>query len=232
MIYMNNEGLNNLHIEDKEINRVLLGEKLIWENSKVISLGTGQSFDLRQVWSKYNELTVDNIFYLSLVNASTSSSIYLSPNEGGYISAMGWLHKIYNAQTGLLETDHFASGSQMNKYDVTPVLVTDLSKIEYLGNSQSFDLKVNYPNEYPNFTDNNFIMKIDALNGYLYNGYRHADSNYPFSESLSVTHYIDKSYDASTGILTCRKRRVAVSSYEGTTTSVGPMEVYLTRRAV
>lgn len=203
MIYLNEKELQSLHIGDKEIQRVLFGDKLVWENNKIVNLGYGQSFDLSSIWHKYGELTANNIFYLDLVTVSVSASV----NAPGYLSVMGWLHKTYDNSTGLLETDHYAWGSSHNETNVNPVLVTDLSKIEYIGTAKTFNIKNLYPDDYQNFTANNFLLKIDASLEWLLNDYR-ASGSY----SATVTHSLEKSYDPLTGILTCQIRNQSTGS--------------------
>ena len=50
MIYKNNQELQNLHIGENEIQRVLLGEHLIWENNKIIDLGWAKSWNIKNLF--------------------------------------------------------------------------------------------------------------------------------------------------------------------------------------
>lgn len=226
MIYLNENELSDLHVGDKEIQRVLFGDKLVWENNKIVALGTGKSFDLTSVLRKYNELTVDNIFYLNMASVTGSDSRTNVGQEVGYIAVIGWMHKIYNQETGLLETDHYANSGSAN---VSPVLVTDLSKIEYVGTAKTFDIKSLYPDEYQRFTADNFLLKIDASREYLFNHFR----GQPGTWWASVTQSLEKSYDPATGILTCQIRSVGTSNVSSDNfNTTGATSVYLTRKTL
>lgn len=202
MIYNNNQELQNLHIGENEIQRVLLGEHLIWENNKIVDLGWGKSWDIKSLFPNlYQDLTIDNFFLLSANNVSGSDTVVGT----GRLGLASGIVKSYDASTGVLSFYTSYNYGQMTN-TVRAVMVSKLDKLTYVGYGTSFNVKNIFPNDYQNMTVDNFLVKtIRHWNsdtglpyGYDYHGSRSisgtwtADGNFTFH----------KSYNASTGVLT------------------------------
>lgn len=202
MIYLNNKELGNLHIGEDEIQSVWIGDKVIWENNKIVDLGWGKSWNIKNLFPNlYNKLTVDNFFLLSANSVNGSDTVVGT----GRLGLASGIEKSYNASTGVLSFYTSYNYGQMTN-TVKAVMVSKLDKIKYVGYGTSFNVKSLFPNDYMNMTANNFFVKtIRHWNsdtglpyGYDYHGSRSisgtwtADGNFTFY----------KSYNASTGQLT------------------------------
>ena len=205
MIYLNNKELDNLHIGEKEIQRVLLGESLIWENNKIVNLGFGKSWDIQNLFPNiYNELTADNFFFLSFNNVTGSTSVNVAyTGDTKYLRIDGGLSKAYDPSTGILNAYLY---NNSNKSDVCAVLVTKPEKLVYLGLGTSFDVKTRFPDRYQSMTADNFVVQtIRHWNGngrsfgLICNNSRSSVGSW---SGYNVESFV-KTYDASNGILTC-----------------------------
>lgn len=206
MIYRNNQELQNLHVGDKEIQRVLLGESLVWENNKIVLLGTGTSWNIRTLFpTLYNRLTVDNFFLLS-ANTVTGSDTVRVNYEGDthYIYITGGLSKSYNPSNGQLSMYLYNND---NTSSVRAVMVTKPEKLTYLGYGTTFNVKTRFPNTYQSMTANNFVIRTlnhwNSSGGRSYGLICNNSRSYTGTWSGTNTETLNKSYNASTGILTC-----------------------------
>lgn len=185
MIYLNNSELRELHHEDTEIQRVLLGDKIVWENNFVVDLGSSNRYDIKTLLPDlYETLTIDNFFFLTFDIAY------------GVSGANGWL------KSGITRT-YYQSGTlllyaweQAREYNTHAIMVLKPNRLKSLGFGQTFDLKQIYPNSYQNLTADNFLIKSVRKNNDVF--YCNTDGYNYF--------LLNKSYDSSTGILTCIAR--------------------------
>ena len=202
MIYLNGKELDNLHIGEKEIQRVLLGESLIWENNRIVNLGAGTTWNIRELYPRlYDKLTADNFFFLTFSDAYTSVSVTVQSGGSERLYIYGGVSKSYNPTTGILTFYPYLNSSGAN---LTAVMVTKPEKLVYLGLGTSFNVRTYFPNSYMNLTVDNFIVKgISHWNGggstgLVCNEVRNYAGRFDANDRLSFT----KSYNPSTGVLT------------------------------
>lgn len=246
MIYLNGKELENLHAEEKQIDRVMYGDKLVWENNKIIELGTASSFDIASIYPNYSELTADNFFLVSSSPTSISGTSTATVHDSQYycyITIWTGMYKSYNAQTGQLSwyqrntysdsyTAHSGGDTRYATANINAVLITKPEKLTYLGLGTTFNLKNMFPNEYQNFTVDNFV----ASNWYYNNGGQqgyltHSSAHYQGVWRGSATTSFIKTYDASTGILNFYYNG-AYSGDMGSGNVASRLYVYLSKRAV
>lgn len=218
MIYLDNKELDNLHVGSQEIQKAYVGDKLVWENNRIIVLGQGDEFDVASVYPNYADLTVDNFFFLTQDPTTITGSASAYVDETGhlaYLTIWTGIEKTYDASIGkltLYQSDTYYSKSTIapttftkKTANMTAVLVTKPDKLIYLGLGMTFNIKNLFPNDYQNYTVDNFIARnwyyenggASGQKGYLLNGAR----NHAGSYSGSATTTFIKNYDASTGIL-------------------------------
>lgn len=186
MIYLGENDLINLHIGSQEINRVLLGNKVIWENVKAIDLGTGTTFDLSS-YPNYADLTEDNFFF-----TTASQGKITGYDASGLVYTNIGFDKTYDSSTGTLTMRTKVWSANTAYGSVHAYYVPNPSRLIYLGNGRYFNLS-SYTG-YQNFTEDNFLIK-NAYGGSV-GGIRD-----PLGWSCTVD--IVKSYDQSNGSLRC-----------------------------
>lgn len=246
MIYLNTKELENLYAVNQQIDRVMFGDKLVWENNRIIDLGTGTDFDVSDFYTKFNELTADNFFIVSFSPATLSGNASAYVDETGHLAYVGistGLVKEYNAETGELsfyQYDDFNSSSTIapttttrKKASVHAVIVTKPEKLIYLGLGTAFNIKGMFPDEYQKFTADNFIArnwKYDngGQQGYLLHGAR----NEAGSWSGSATTKFAKTYDSNTGMLKFGFTNTWSTDLGESGTNESKLYVYLTRKKV
>lgn len=213
---LNLKNLSQCYKGDTEIDRIMYGDKLVWEGNRSILLGTGTSFDVASVYDKYSDLTEDNFFFLSSSPTSISGTSYATVHDSQYycyVTIWTNMSKTYNAQTGQLSwyqqntyRDTYTSQSggdiRYSTASMKVVLVPKPEKLVYLGLGTSFDIKSKLPNDYQNLTVDNFIAKNWYYNNGGQQGYlMHASAHYQGKWSGSATTSFIKTYNASTGAL-------------------------------
>ena len=202
-IFKGTTEIDSVKIGDTQISQVYAGAQEIWANVKVIDLGWGQSFDVRALYPKYSQLTVNNFFFLSANSVSGGDSVRVTSTTE-YLRIWTGMQKGYS--NGILT---FFSGVNNNHANVRAVLVSDPSKLVYLGYGTSFNVRNSFPDSYGSMTNDNFIiLKIrhpnpsggyDEMWGRIFNDSRTAPGDYSASDTWSFT----KSYNASNGTLSC-----------------------------
>lgn len=231
---------------DTEIEKIMYGDKLVWEGNKIITLGTAQTFDVASVYPRFNELTADNFFFVSSSPTSVSGTSTATVHDSAYycyITIWTGMYKTYNAQTGQLSwyqrntysdtyTAHSGGDTRYATASMKAILVTKPEKLTYLGLGTTFDIKSIFPNDYQNMTVNNFI----ARNWYYSNGGQqgyitHSSAHVQGTWSGSATTSLIKSYNPSTGILTFYYNS-AYSGDMGSGSMPSRLYVYYTRRAI
>ena len=196
MIYLNAKELVNLHAEDKEIQRVLLGDKIVWENIQVIDLGVGQTFDLSS-YPNYQSFTVDDFFFTETTQARLTGS-----QATGNVYTYSGFSKSYNSSTGILTIRNYAqSGSSYAYGNVHAYLVLKWDRMIYLGEGKTFN--VTAYDGWENFTADNFL--IQSTYGGNIGGIRDPGG-------WSATSEIVKNYNQANGVFTCYFEGVYLSS--------------------
>lgn len=158
MITLGQKEFSNILFGNKEISSIKKGESELWSNFKILDLGTGTSFNVANVYSKYDRLTVDNFY-------TNTSSAY--QNRGGVTDAGTTMRTIksYNAQTGIL-TFYLGwdSGMAGTVVSLHAYLVVNNDKafakgiIKNLGTAMSINIQSVVP-EYETLTNRNFFVR-------------------------------------------------------------------------
>lgn len=218
----NLEDLWNCYAQNHEIKKIMYGEALVWEANQVINLGSGTEWDIKSLLpNKYNKFTADNFYFFDAGNVSGSAKVVVTETgiDVGYLSISVGLTKRYDSETGKLV---MYTTCNQGRGNVTAVFVSKPNKLISLGSGATFDLKSLYPNSYQKFTEGNFIMKRYST-GLVFNQFRGSEGTWTASNTQTYV----KSYNQSTGILTCRMDENVVDSYTGQHYGYKPCEVYL-----
>lgn len=209
MIYIGGKEPENLHLGSKQLERVLLGTKIVWENNKIILLGSGKTWNIKDLYPNlYDKLTEDNFFILSAESVSGSDSVHVAyEGDTKYIHISGGLKKTYNKETGSLEM-YLYNNSNTSK--LTALIISKPEKLVYVGFGTSFNIKNLFPTKYQNMNENNFIVKTlrhwNGSNGNSYGLICNNSRTYPGDWDGTNTTSLIKKYDPSTGVLTCYLR--------------------------
>lgn len=190
-LYNGTKEIDQVFIGNKEVQQIYNGTKEIWSNNKIVKLASGSSWDIKSIYSKYSQLTVNNFFYLKMDNAVNCYDSVTVHTDGDtqYLNITGYLNKSYNATTGVFDSVHYLTGSGTVVGAVTPVLVTDTSKITYVGTG-TVDVKTLLPN-YASLTEDNFIVAANYRDGYMW---RHSRS-YTGTWTVQASHFFTKTYE-------------------------------------
>lgn len=188
---------------ETEIQEVRLGETLKYVANQIIPLGVGSTFNIASIYPKYKELTGGNFFCTTFNSASASDSTNGDGVTYVYVNLFADFYKSYNANTGTLTMFNGCGDTTnilgMNRGAVNGYLITKPSKLIYLGFGSSFNVK--HIEGYQYFTADNFLIENIPL---------HRSSDHyifregsVYSNSASGSSRLVKSYNASTGVLTC-----------------------------
>lgn len=232
MIYKGNKELNSLHIGDKEIERVLLGDELIWENFKYYSLGEGTSINIASIYPDYADLTGDNFFIKSASGNPTFADSIVASEYGPRLGGSSGLAKSYNSDSGVISANLWASGASVNRKPVTLVLIPNLQKqiesgkIVHLGSGRSFSLK-NITDNWANLTNDNFLISSAS--------YAQMTQRYYEGGAYSCAGYatIGFSYDQSNGVLSAFHNLIFTNNGGGWLSNVYTnMDMYYIRKPI
>lgn len=207
MQQLNLKELQYCYSGDLEIERIMYGENLVWELVQSISLGTGSSFNLRNIVDNWQSLTASNFFVRVSGTPIASDSVTGSEETKPNARLHSQLNKSYNASTGTFScnfqcyaTVTYEPITSNNTVPCSAFLVPNLSKaisdgvLRDLGSGMSWDIRAIYPNDYRNFTINNFfISSCDECE----TGNRYYGGTFTFGGTASL----NLSYNSSTGIL-------------------------------
>jgi len=153
----NGKELDSCFYEDDEIQRIMFGDRLVWENVKYIDLGTAQTFDIKNYTDNWANLTADNFF---IVGNSNNAYISGSDNTNDYVIwILDGYTKSYNASTGILTYNVWIYNGRHERWgygNVHAVLIEKPEKLISLGTGTYFNVK-NNP-KYQDFTYKNFLM--------------------------------------------------------------------------
>lgn len=178
--------VNGEEKECQQIVQIVNGEeKEIWSNNKVFLLGNSPK-SIIDIEPKYREKTIDNFF------------VY---DQSPYINGDRW-----NERHSSLDWSAFTSGHSYdtnsgicNYYIIannvsTNIPIAYVSRPEKLIKLTSGDIKTQFPDEYMNFTNNNFLISLPIINSIP------IDAQGP-GDLLKARGQVIKSYDATTGQL-------------------------------
>lgn len=203
-LFLGEKEIDQVYWGEKEIGQIYWGEKEIWSNAKIISLGSGTSWNIKQLYPNlYDKLTENNFFFRSATQASGTNSIRMNPGDSRTWAGFSCgLAKGYDKTTGDLLVYNYVNPGKQTK--VEAVLVAKTDKLIYLGNSTSFDVKLK-TNNYANLTEDNFlILSSDTLTkGNTYGDPNESNNGDPYSDYGAATSTLVKKYNKSTGILSC-----------------------------
>lgn len=201
----NLKDLQECYYGETEIERIMYGERLVWEGNKIIYLGNAQSFNVANVYDGYADLTADNFLFLSAGSCSGSDTKTVSyDHDNKYVTIYSGMSKSYTPSTGVLS---FYSGCGSTRGNTRVVLVKNLSKLVDMGSGTTFNVKNYFPNDYQNMT-------VDCFAGRIIKHWNSTNSDnswnftcrigcyYTGTYSATSTWTMVKSYNASTGVLT------------------------------
>lgn len=174
----NGNELQNCSYGSTEIQKIMYGTNVVWENLKFVDLGTAQSFNIRNYTDNWANLTVDNFFMIG--NSGRAS---LSGSETGDVVFYVWndWEKSYSNGTLTFRVKLTDGNSNVAYGSVHAVMVEKRDKLVYLGNGQSFNVR-GYSN-YADFTYRNLLMLKPS--GTANNGVRTPNSWSAYTEVTS-----------------------------------------------
>ncbi|MBQ0113740.1 MAG: hypothetical protein KBT03_11480 [Bacteroidales bacterium] len=207
MINIGTKEITQIQKGVKEFQLVSKGDKEIWGGSKIVDLGTAQSFNIAQILQnkgllnkiKLNELTIDNFFYITANGISASVRLgddYWAPT--GFWGWGGGVDKSYSNNTLTFRSHAQANdrtmGTTSDRYsNVHAYLITRPDKLIHLGSAKTFD--VSNISGFENFTIDNFVVKTSPFI-YRFGG------SYVAGGTASGSFSFSKTYNKQTGILT------------------------------
>lgn len=230
-IYVGNKEVDTLFVGNKELDSVWVGNKEVWSNCKIIYLGNGTSFNIANYYSKYKELSASNFFCTTFSRARGSDSTRTDGSTYQYVNLNADFYKSYDANTGTLTMFNGCGSTtnilSMNRGSVDAYLVTKPSKLISLGGDKTFN--VSNIEGYRDLTADNFLISsIPYHSGDHYilrNGTVLSNNASGYSE-------LRKSYNASTGVLTCYWYAEAEDDYNNHKTWSQVCYVYLNKKGV
>lgn len=208
--------INGQPKECQNIVKIVNGQsKEIWSGNKAYKLGDATTFNIQELLPKvkYNTLTLNNFFYLTAKNASTSDSASGSEhmchcNSYCYYTAEAGTYRKYNIETGELNhgtmtsnTCNTGCNSCDSIYGSETVLVLKPEKLIFIGNLlnvNNYNIQEILPNiDYTTLTADNFIVRANGNNYSQKRVKEHETWSGSVSSSISFT----KNYNSQTGIL-------------------------------
>ena len=161
----NNKDLQACYNGSTEIQKIMYGTNLVWENYKLVDLGTAQSFNIRDYTDNWSSLTVDNFF---MVGNSNTASINGIDNQDEIVYVTNDWEKSYSGGTLTFRIKIFDSEGRSAYAGVHAVMVEKKEKLAYLGSGKSFNV-TGYAN-WQDFTYKNLLMLKPS--GYAKQGVR------------------------------------------------------------
>lgn len=190
MIKQGSTEVTKIEVGSQEISSVKIGEVEVFGGVKCKLLPLGTQWDIKQYYPNYQKLTADNFLFLHIESVSGSTRVKHSGGYTVYVNITGELVRSYDPSTGILQMYSDCNGTHGN---VIPGMITDTSKLKYLGKGTSFNVS-SYPN-YKNFTLENFAIGPHSW-WYLCRSSKSGAGDYRASGGFSGS----RSYDASTGV--------------------------------
>lgn len=195
MITKGTNEFSNIVKGNKEFVGVYKGDKEIWSNVKAISLGQGQTFDIKNVYKKWNELTADNFYARSFPSVYASNTVYNHYGEHViYATCSSSYNKSYS--NGILTFRGVSDGSSRSYKDVNVFLVTKNDKVTSLGTTNDYDITTLLPNvDYTTLTADNFYIRVATS----VSGWQDVEPEETRTVTSNMT--FTKNYNAQTGQL-------------------------------
>lgn len=206
-INFNGTEITNVKFNGTQLDKVIYNGTTVWENATILSLGNGQSFNIKNIFPNYASLTADDFMVSSMSNFSetgwTAKQIY----QDGYGVGESELYKSYNSNTGVLTcyvtyryTYKDSNGTSPRYYDkklnVNAYVI--LKPKADLGTATTFDVKSKYP-DYAKLTiDDFYIKEATKFSKGFTAKWIYSDRGSGVAKSEIV-----KSYNPSNGTLTC-----------------------------
>lgn len=206
-IIFNGTNIGNIKYNGTSLDKVVYNGTVVWENTTILSLGNGQSFNVKSVYHNYASLTADDFMIRNMSNFSetgwTANMIY----QDGWGEGESELYKSYNATTGILTcyvtylyTYRDSNGTSPRYYDkklnVNAYLI--LKPKADLGTATTFNVKSVYSNYAGLTVDDFYIQAVTKYSKGFVAGWIYNDRGNGVAKSEIV-----KSYNPSTGQLTC-----------------------------
>lgn len=148
-----------------EIQKIMYGSNLVWENYKLVDLGTAQTFNIRNYTDNWANLTVDNFF---MVGGSNRASINGVDNDDTIVYVTNGWEKSYSGGTLTFRIKIYDSEGRSAYASVHAVMVEKRDKLISLGSGKSFNV-TGYAN-WQDFTYKNLLMLKPS--GYANHGVR------------------------------------------------------------
>lgn len=218
-IYIDSNGVAHDYTQIVQFDSNGNGHEIWGGVGRIYNLGAGRTIDIKDIYSRWNELTADNFFILNLtqINASDRIVVHTTGGDVGYLTL--WMARDMSYSNGVISTNIRVNDNYSNP---TIAMITDTSKLVNLGTSTSFN--VSNVRGYQDFTIDNFLVKVNSLpQGYLYNGFRGSAGDWTVDGSYKII----KSYNAQTGVLTCYINDSAEDNIGGRYSTNNAVNVYL-----
>ena len=208
-IYIGNKEVENFMLGSTQIDTIYKGTQEVWNNNAwyLYYLGNGTEFNIRSLGVNVNLLNADNFIsrgqptqkygYCEKVYSVATTSRVAYQMQKSYTNG----NLVYYYQTYSRNT---IEATGMDLYLISHQKITNATKIKNknyisLGSGQTFDIKTKYAN-YGSLTANNFYMV--NFNWTMFE----AGPDETGAGPVEGYGWIEKSYDASTGILTFRNK--------------------------
>ena len=227
-IYKDSNNIGELYFAGNQIGEAYCGSNLVYQNKKIVYLssGNGTYWNLKSLYpSLYSKLSTDNFYFTGCGDISITDSFRNAEGETGYQTITHGRTKTYNASNGNLNFYNWLGNNDSTAYGgLRAVLVTKPSKLYNLGTGTSFNVR-GYSG-YQNFNVNNFLIKdwSPYNSNYIIHGFRGLAGDWIASDSKTLV----KSYNSSTGVLTCYFRDVGSTNIGESWDYVSNCTVYLT----
>lgn len=161
----NNKDLQGCYYGTTEMQKIMYGTNLVWENYRLVDLGTNTSFNIRNYTDNWANLTVDNFF---MVGNSNRASINGVDNDDTIVYVTNDWNKSYSNGTLTFRIKIYDSEGRNAYAGVHAVMVEKRDKLIYLGSNTSFTV-TGYAG-WQDFTYKNLLMLKPS--GYAQNGVR------------------------------------------------------------
>ena len=230
-IYVSSNKIGELYFGGNQIGEAYYGNTLVYQNYKVLYLSssTATSWNIKSLYpALYSKLSADNFFFTTANSISVNDTINVPSDGLNYQTITHGKVKTYDTSSGTLNMYHWLGENNPNGTvygKVRGVLVTKTSKLISLGTGTTFNVKAK-SDKYASFTADNFLIKTwnPYNSNYLIHGYRGIEGRWIAVDTKTLV----KSYNASTGQLTCYFRDVGSTNINESWDYQSTCEVYLT----
>lgn len=208
-IYKGSKEVENCMLGSKQVDTIYKGTQEVWNNNAwyLYYIGNGTYFNIRDLGVDVSKLNTSNFIARGQPNqkygycervysVATTSRVAYQMQKSFSNGALNFYYQTYSRNT--------IEATPMDLYLISHQKITNATKVKFknyisLGSGQTFDIKTKYSN-YRNLSVNNFYM-ID-FSWTLFE----AGPDETGAGPVEGYGWIEKSYDASTGILTFRNK--------------------------